>query len=70
MGLQRHLKVAGIFARLTLRDGKPKYLADTPRFIGYMRATAGRYRELSPLLRLLDQIEGTSAATGYAFGRV
>ncbi|HWS78043.1 MAG TPA: phosphotransferase, partial [Thermomonas sp.] len=42
MGLQRHLKVAGIFARLTLRDGKPRYLADTPRFIGYIRATAGR----------------------------
>jgi 16S rRNA (uracil1498-N3)-methyltransferase len=40
MGLQRHLKVAGIFARLTLRDGKPKYLADAPRFIGYIRATA------------------------------
>jgi hypothetical protein len=37
MGLQRHLKVAGIFARLTLRDGKPKYLADTPRFIAYIR---------------------------------
>ena len=70
MGLQRHLKVAGIFARLTLRDGKPKYLADTPRFIGYMRATASRYRELTPLLRLLDQIEGVQAASGYAFGRV
>ena len=70
MGLQRHLKVAGIFARLTLRDGKPKYLADTPRFIGYMRATASRYRELGPLLRLLDQIEGVQAASGYAFGRV
>ncbi len=70
MGLQRHLKVAGIFARLTLRDGKPKYLADTPRFISYMRATASRYRELTPLLRLLDQIEGTTAASGYAFGRV
>ena len=70
MGLQRHLKVAGIFARLTLRDGKPKYLADTPRFIGYMRATASRYRELTPLLRLLDQIEGAEAVTGYAFGRV
>jgi hypothetical protein len=39
MGLQRHLKVAGIFARLTLRDGKPKYLADAPRFMGYIRAT-------------------------------
>jgi N-acetylmuramate 1-kinase len=70
MGLQRHLKVAGIFARLTLRDGKPKYLADTPRFIAYIRATAGRYRELAPLLRLVDEIEGTQAVTGYAFGRV
>ena len=57
MGLQRHLKVLGIFARLTLRDGKPKYLADTPRFIRYVRATAGRYRELTPLLRLLDRVE-------------
>src|SRR6059058_1735268 len=70
MGLQRHLKVAGIFARLTLRDGKPRYLADTPRFIGYIRATAARYRELAPLLRVLDQIEGTEAATAYSFGRV
>jgi aminoglycoside/choline kinase family phosphotransferase len=70
MGLQRHLKVAGIFARLTLRDGKPKYLADTPRFIGYIRATAARYRELTPLLRLVDNIEGSAAATGWAFGRV
>ena len=70
MGLQRHLKVAGIFARLTLRDGKPKYLADAPRFIAYIRATAGRYRELAPLLRLVDEVEGTQAATGYAFGRV
>ena len=70
MGLQRHLKVAGIFARLTLRDGKPKYLADTPRFIGYIRATAGRYRELAPLLRLVDEVEGTQPASGFAFGRV
>jgi N-acetylmuramate 1-kinase len=70
MGLQRHLKVAGIFARLTLRDGKPKYLADAPRFIGYIRATASRYRELAPLLRLIDEVEGTEAAMGYAFGRV
>lgn len=70
MGLQRHLKVAGIFARLTLRDGKPQYLADTPRFIGYIRATCSRYRELKPLLRLVDQVEGMPAANGYAFGRV
>jgi aminoglycoside/choline kinase family phosphotransferase len=55
MGLQRHLKVLGIFARINYRDGKPKYLADTPRFIGYARAAAKRYAELSPLLRLLPE---------------
>lgn len=70
MGLQRHLKVAGIFARLTLRDGKAQYLADTPRFIAYIRATAGRYRELRPLLRLVDTIEGIQEHGGFAFGRV
>jgi aminoglycoside/choline kinase family phosphotransferase len=70
MGLQRHLKVAGIFARLTLRDGKPQYLADTPRFIHYIRNTTHRYRELGPLLKVIDQVEGFEAASGYAFGRV
>lgn len=70
MGLQRHLKVAGIFARLTLRDGKPKYLADAPRFIGYIRATASRYAELAPLLRLVERAEGQVAASGFAFGRI
>lgn len=70
MGLQRHLKVAGIFARLTLRDGKPKYLADAPRFLGYIRATANRYRQLGPLLKMLDQIEGTEPLTGFAYGRM
>jgi aminoglycoside/choline kinase family phosphotransferase len=70
MALQRHLKVAGIFARLTLRDGKPKYLADAPRFINYIRQTTGRYRELAPLLRLVDAIEGAAPQTGYAFGRI
>ncbi|AGX86746.1 aminoglycoside phosphotransferase family protein [Candidatus Symbiobacter mobilis] len=57
MGLQRHLKVAGIFARLTLRDGKPRYLADTPRFIAYIRDTCRRYRELDTLLRCIDEWE-------------
>ncbi len=70
MGLQRHLKVAGIFARLTLRDGKPKYLADAPRFIHYIRTTANRYRELGPLLRLIDTVEGLQDQGGWAFGRV
>ncbi len=70
MGLQRHLKVAGIFARLTLRDGKPKYLADAPRFIHYIRRTCDRYRELGPLLKLIDEIEGTTPQVGFAYGRM
>jgi aminoglycoside/choline kinase family phosphotransferase len=70
MGLQRHLKVAGIFARLTLRDGKPKYLADAPRFIAYIRATASRYGELTPLLRAIDEIEGAQPVSGFAYGRM
>ena len=57
MGLQRHLKVLGIFARINYRDGKPKYLADTPRFLAYARLVASRYRELALLNRLLDEIE-------------
>ena len=69
MGLQRHLKVAGIFARLTLRDAKPKYLADAPRFINYIRATAHRYRELGPLLKLVDELEGVDTAGTWIFGR-
>lgn len=67
MGLQRHLKILGIFARLTLRDGKAQYLADTPRFIGYVRHSASRYRPLAPLLRLLEQIEGGTVQAGYTF---
>ena len=56
MGLQRHLKVIGIFARINYRDGKPHYLADVPRFIRYVRDTAGRYAELRPLLGLFDEL--------------
>ena len=70
MGLQRHLKVAGIFARLTLRDGKSKYLADAPRFLHYIRTTCDRYRELGPLLKLIDEIEGTTPQVGFAYGRM
>jgi aminoglycoside/choline kinase family phosphotransferase len=57
MGLQRHLKVLGIFARLTHRDGKQKYVADTPRFVAYARTVARRYAALSPLARLLDELQ-------------
>jgi N-acetylmuramate 1-kinase len=56
MGLQRHLKVLGIFARINYRDGKPHYLQDTPRFIDYALSVSRRYRELAPLARLLDEI--------------
>ena len=57
MGLQRHLKVLGIFARINYRDGKPRYLADTPRFIRYARDVAKRYSTLAPLTRLLDELK-------------
>lgn len=67
MGLQRHLKVLGIFARIRYRDGKPKYLEDAPRFINYVRQTAGRYAELSPLRRLIDELAGVEEKTGYTF---
>lgn len=55
MGLQRHLKVLGIFARLSLRDGKPKYVADTPRFVRYVMEVAPRYPELRDLVQLFER---------------
>ena len=67
MGLQRHLKVAGIFSRINYRDGKAHYLSDIPRFIGYIRHTCSRYGVLTPLLKLLDELEGRSAKEGYTF---
>ncbi len=67
MGLQRHLKVLGIFARLHYRDGKAGYLEDTPRFIAYVRAVAGRYVALKPLIPLLDRAEGATPRVGYTF---
>lgn len=67
MGLQRHLKVLGIFARINYRDGKPKYLADTPRFMNYVRQVCVRYGELKPLLRLLDELEKRESQFGYTF---
>ena len=56
MGVQRQLKVVGIFARLCHRDGKARYLDDIPRVLGYLSAACGRYRELGALARLLDEI--------------
>jgi aminoglycoside/choline kinase family phosphotransferase len=67
MGLQRHLKVLGIFCRLKHRDGKPAYSQDLPRFFRYARRVAGRYKDLRVLLGLLDEIEGTAPVVGYTF---
>jgi aminoglycoside/choline kinase family phosphotransferase len=67
MGLQRHLKVLGIFARINYRDGKPKYLADTPRFVNYVRQVAARYAPLAPLARLFDELEKRTPQVGYTF---
>jgi N-acetylmuramate 1-kinase len=67
MGLQRHLKVLGIFARINYRDGKPKYLSDAPRFISYVLHTTQRYPELLPLGRLVKNLEGIKDKTGYTF---
>lgn len=55
IGVQRHLKVMGIFARLHHRDGKPKYLADAPRFLAYLDGVVPKYPELAPLGELLDR---------------
>jgi len=68
IGLQRHLKVLGIFARLYYRDGKRGYLEDTPRFVTYVRAAAARYNALAPLRAIFDAIENKSrASAGYTF---
>ena len=67
MGVQRHLKVAGIFARLNYRDGKKGYVEDTPRFVAYMRHAATRYGQLAPLAELLDYLEGKSTQVRYSF---
>lgn len=67
MGLQRHLKILGLFARLYHRDGKEAYLKDIPLVMDYVRKTALRYRELIPLVRLLDKLEDKAVQVGYTF---
>ena len=69
MSLQRHLRIVGTFARLSLRDGKPRYAEDIPRFIDYIRSTCSRYMELKPLLRLVERVEGIAVPNMFAFGR-
>jgi aminoglycoside/choline kinase family phosphotransferase len=67
MGLQRHLKVLGIFCRLKHRDGKPHYAEDLPRFFAYATKVALRYRPLAPLLGLLEPLSGQRVGTGLTF---
>jgi aminoglycoside/choline kinase family phosphotransferase len=67
MGVQRHIKVLGIFARLYHRDGKDGYLKDMPLVARYLRAACERYRDLAPLLRLLDIVDNRQAEPGYTF---
>ena len=67
MGLQRHLRILGIFCRLKHRDGKPRYAEDLPRFFGYATRVALRYAPLKPLLRLLEPMSGVRVSAGFTF---
>ena len=62
MGVQRHLKVIGIFARICHRDGKPRYLADVPRFFSYIEAVIARRPELAELQALFTSLRGGATA--------
>jgi aminoglycoside/choline kinase family phosphotransferase len=67
MGLQRHLKVLGIFCRLKHRDHKPRYAEDLPRFFAYATKVAMRYVQLRPLLPLIEPMSGNAMLAGYTF---
>ena len=67
IGLQRNLRILGVFARLHHRDGKPGYLAHIPRVGAYVRQVAQRYGVFAPLARLLDKLENRQATVGYTF---
>lgn len=67
MGLQRNLRILGVFARLHHRDGKAHYQAHMPRVSGYVRQVAQRYGVFTPLLRLLDQLDNRQVSVGYTF---
>jgi hypothetical protein len=67
MGLQRHLKVLGIFARLFHRDGKDGYLKDLPLVVAYARRVCARYQAFAGLARVLEAVEGAEIRTGITF---
>ncbi len=65
-GLQRHLKILGIFCRLKHRDGKPRYAEDLPRLFAYAIKVSTRYVELSPLTHLLQDLRGSLVQDGFS----
>lgn len=67
MGLQRNLRILGVFARLNYRDHKAHYLAHLPRVNQYVRQVAGRYLAFRPLIKLLDQLDNIQPSVGYTF---
>lgn len=67
MGLQRNLRILGVFARLSIRDGKPHYQQHMPRVNAYVRQVAARYIAFRPLLRLLDRLDNIETKVGYTF---
>jgi N-acetylmuramate 1-kinase len=66
-GLQRHLRILGVFCRLEQRDGKPRYAQDLPRFFGYATQVAMRYAPLAPLVRLLEPMSGQRVLAAHTF---
>jgi len=67
MGVQRHLKVLGIFARLNHRDGKARYLNDMPRVFAYLYRACARYVDLKPLQILLEALHPDAITEGFTF---
>jgi aminoglycoside/choline kinase family phosphotransferase len=67
MGVQRHIKVLGIFARLYHRDGKDGYLKDMPLVFGYLHTACARYIDLKPLQLLLEELHPEAIQEGYTF---
>ncbi|TAM87065.1 MAG: aminoglycoside phosphotransferase [Candidimonas sp.] len=67
MGLQRNLRILGVFARLSHRDGKHDYLNHMPRVNAYIRQVVGRYSVFRPLLRLFDRLDNRRVSVRYTF---
>lgn len=67
IGLQRHLKILGIFSRLYVRDGNDRYLADIPRVLRYIYQCAARYHELRPFYVMLSCLHDLERVVRHTF---